>query len=62
MKPKRNFIQRAIKHPGGLHKSLGVPQGKKVPAKKMEKALHSSNPTVKKQAVLAKTLSKLRKK
>lgn len=26
-----NFIQGAIKHPGALHKELGVPQGKKIP-------------------------------
>jgi len=26
-----NFIQGAIKHPGALHKQLGVPQGKKIP-------------------------------
>ena len=26
-----NFIQGAIKHPGALHKELGVPEGKKIP-------------------------------
>ena len=26
-----NFIQGAIKHPGALHRELGVPQGKKIP-------------------------------
>lgn len=25
------FIQGAIKHPGALHRSLDVPQGKKIP-------------------------------
>ena len=27
-----NFIQRAIKRPGQLHRDLGVPQGKSIPA------------------------------
>jgi hypothetical protein len=46
---------------GALHKELGVPMGKKIPAKKMAKAEHSSNPRMRKQAVLAKTLRGLRK-
>lgn len=27
----KNFIAGAIKHPGALHRELGVPQGKKIP-------------------------------
>lgn len=50
------FIQKAIKHPGALHKELHVPSGEKIPEKKLNKAAHSSNPTLKKRAVLAKTL------
>lgn len=57
----KNFIQKAIKHPGALHRELGVPQGEKIPAKKMQKALHSDNPRMRKQANLARTLSGLRK-
>jgi hypothetical protein len=53
------WIQKAIKHPGGLHKSLGVPADKPIPAGKLAKATHSSNPKIKKQAVLAKTLKGL---
>lgn len=53
---KTKWIAGAIKHPGALHKELHVPQGEKIPAKKLEKAAHSSNPTLKKRAVLAKTL------
>jgi hypothetical protein len=56
------WIQKAIKHPGALHKELGVPQGEKIPAKKMAKAAKSSNPKVAKMANLAKTLGKLKKK
>lgn len=33
-----NFIAKAIKHPGALHRELGVPQGKKIPAKKLNAA------------------------
>lgn len=33
-----NWIKGAIKHPGALHRELGVPQGKKIPAKKLAAA------------------------
>lgn len=56
------WISKAIKHPGKLHRELGVKEGKKIPAKKMAKALHSKNPTIRKEANLAKTLGKMRKK
>ena len=55
-----NWIAKATKNKGGLHRSLGVPKGKKIPAKKMAKAVKSKNPKVRKQAALAKTLGKLR--
>lgn len=50
------WIQGAIKHKGALHKELGVPQGEKIPAKKLSKAEHSSNPKLAKRARLAQTL------
>jgi hypothetical protein len=56
---KKNWIAGAIKHKGGLHKSLGIPQGQKIPASKIAAATHSTNPKVKKQANLAKTLKGL---
>jgi hypothetical protein len=56
------WIQGAIKHPGALHKSLGVPQGEKIPLKKLKKAEHSSNAMVAKRAHLAETLRGLHKK
>jgi hypothetical protein len=34
----KNFIQKAIKKPGQLHKDLGVPQGQKIPAGKLAAA------------------------
>lgn len=58
----KKFIQEAIKHPGKLHRDLGVPEGKKIPAKKLEKATHSKNPSIRREANLAKTLKKLRHK
>lgn len=54
------WIQGAIKHPGKLHRELGVPQGEKIPAKKLAKAEHSKNPTIRREANLAKTLKRLR--
>ena len=32
------WIAGAIKKPGALHRELGVPQGQKIPAKKLAKA------------------------
>ena len=52
-----NWIAGAIKHPGALHKELHVPAGQKIPANKLAKASHSTNPTERKRAILAKTLS-----
>ena len=58
----KKWIQGAIKHKGALHKSLGVPEGKKIPEKKLKKAEHSKNPTLRKRAVLAETLKHLRRR
>ena len=33
-----DFIQKAIKKPGALHEQMGVPKGKKIPAKALNKA------------------------
>lgn len=56
-----NFIAKATKNKGGLHRSLGVPAGKKIPASKINAAAKKGG-RVGKQARLAKTLGKLRKK
>ena len=55
------FIQKMHMKKGALHEELGVPEGKKIPVSKIKKAEHSKNPTLKKRAVLAETLGKLRK-
>jgi hypothetical protein len=53
---KKNWIKGAIKNKGSLHRSLGVPQGQKIPEAKIKKAEHSKNPTLRKRAHLAETL------
>jgi hypothetical protein len=53
------FIQKAIRHPGALHRTLGVPQGEKIPAAKLTAAEHSNNPTTRKRAVFARFLKGL---
>jgi hypothetical protein len=58
----KKWIQGAIKHPGALHKMLGVPMGEKIPAKKLTKASKSKSLLMRRRAALAKTLGKLRKK
>jgi hypothetical protein len=45
-----------------LHRHLGVPAGEKIPASKLAKATRSSNPTIRKEANLAKTLKSLHRK
>ncbi len=44
---------------GALHRNLGVPEGQKIPAKKIAAAANSSNPTIAKEANLAKTLKRI---
>lgn len=57
-----DWIQGAIHHPGALHSELHVPQGQKIPAAKIAKAEHSSNPLEAKRARLAVTLKKMHAK
>lgn len=60
---KDKWIQGAInpKHKGALHKELGVPEGKKIPAKKLKAA--AKKPGVEgRRARLAETLKGFKKK
>ncbi len=57
----KKWIAKAIRHPGALHKKLGVPEGQKIPAKKLAKAAKSNNPTTRRQVGLAKTLKGFKK-
>lgn len=60
--PEEKWIQKAVsKHKGLLHKKLGVPQGKKIPAKKLNAAAKKGG-KLGKEANLAKTLKKINKK
>jgi len=54
----KHWIKGAIKHPGALHKQLGVPQGQKIPAKKLHAAAAKGG-TLGKRARLAETLGKM---
>jgi hypothetical protein len=54
-----NWIAEATKNKGALHRELGVKEGEKIPAKKLEKAEHSKNPLERKRANLAETLKGL---
>lgn len=56
----KNWIAGATKNKGALHRELGVPRGKKIPASKLAKAAKSKNPLERKRASLAKTLKKLK--
>lgn len=53
------WIQKAIKKPGALRKSLGVKAGEKIPAKKLAKAAKAPG-TMGKRARLAQTLKGLK--
>ena len=55
-----NWIQKAIKKPGSLRKSLGVKKGKKISAKKLNAAAKKPG-KLGQRARLAKTLKGLKK-
>ncbi len=54
------WIRGAIKHPGALHKQMGVPQGQKIPAGKLQAAAQKGG-TLGRRARLAITLGKMHK-
>lgn len=56
------WIQKAIKNPGALRKSLGVKEGEKITSKQLEKASKSKSSVTRKRVALAKTLKKLSKR
>lgn len=51
-------LYRAMHHlnKGGLHRALGVPEGEKIPAEKLEAAKHSKNEHVRHMANFAATM------
>lgn len=60
MAAKKNFIQKAIKKPGQLHKDLHVKKGKKIPASKLREAAKKSG-KIGQRARFALTLKKINK-
>lgn len=60
-KKKKNWIAGAIKHPGALHRELGVKEGEKIPARRLASA--AKKPGVEgRRARLAETLRGLHHK
>ena len=57
----KNWIQKAIKKPGALHKEMGIPEGKKIPAKKLAAAAKKPG-KLGQRARLAETLKGMKKK
>lgn len=53
-------ISKAIKKPGALHAQMGVPQGQKIPAKKLAKAAKAPG-KLGQRARFAKTLAGFKK-
>lgn len=47
---------KPVKHPGKLHRELGIPEGKKIPQARLEQAANSKNPEVRRDAIRAKTM------
>lgn len=58
----KNWIAGAIKKPNALHTQLGIPKGQKIPEGTLNSAAKSSNPLLKRRAILAKTLKEFNKK
>lgn len=54
----RRWIQGAIKHPGALHREMGVPEGQKIPKTRIEKAAKGDGKEAA-RARLALTLEKM---
>lgn len=59
MAKAKNWIAGAVKHPGALHKELGVPKGKTIPAGKLAAAAKKGG-VESKRARLAETLKKMK--
>lgn len=56
----KNWIAGAIKHPGALHRQMGVPQGQKIPKARLAAAAAKGG-LLGKRANLAMTLSRFGK-
>lgn len=54
------WVQKAGLSKGGLHRTLGIPEGQKIPASDIAKAAHSSDPKERRQGILAQTFAHMR--
>lgn len=52
----KDWIKEKTKEKGTLHKALKLQEGKLISETKLDKALHSKNSRIRKEANLAKTL------
>ena len=59
---KQKWMQKLDLKKGALRKELKVKTGYKIPLSKLKKAAHSSNPKLKKRAVLALTFRRSSKR
>lgn len=59
--PRKRFIQKAIKKPGSLRRTLGAKKGKPIPMGKLQKAAKQKGKTGQ-RARFAITLRKMSKK
>lgn len=57
----KKWIAGAIKHPGALHKELGIPQGQKIPKARLAKAAKAGG-KLGRRARLAETLGRMHHK
>ena len=60
MSKKQNPIHIKPENKGKLHEELGVPEGEKIPEKKLEKAKKHAAPAEKKQIVFAENAKKFK--
>ncbi len=45
-----------VKHPGKLHRELGIPTSETIPKSRLAAAKHSDNPEVRRDAIRADTM------
>lgn len=57
-----NFIKGAIKHPGSLHRALGIPAGQTIPRSKITAAAKAGSANLRKKARFALELEGFSKK
>lgn len=61
-KSRYSTAERKAFKPGGrkgkLHREMGIPEGQKIPAAKLEAATHSSDPEKRRDAIRAETMKR----